>query len=101
MKQKKLFVGLVVTLFIFSIVPVIWGQAKTANTTITKVEDGEIIFKTEAGEEVKSKISSKRTKIMIGDKVGDASALKAGDKIEITYVLDGNRNEPSLVKVVK
>lgn len=101
MKQKRILVGLVAALFIFSMVPVLWGQAKTTKATIVKAEDGEIVFKTEAGEEVMSKISSKRTKIMIGDKGGDASALKAGDKIEITYVLDGNRNEPSLIKVVK
>lgn len=101
MKQKKIFIGLVAALFIFSMVPVLWGQAKTAKATIVKSEDGEIVFKTEAGEEVKSKISSKRTRITVGEKGGDAAALKAGDKIEITYVLDGNRNEPSLIKVIK
>ncbi|MDI7260717.1 MAG: hypothetical protein QME90_12440 [Thermodesulfobacteriota bacterium] len=101
MKQKKSFVWLVAVFFVLSMTHVVWGQAKTVNATITKVEDGTIIFKTEAGEEVKSKISSKRTKIMVGDKAGGDSDLKEGSKITITYVFDGDRNEPSLIKVTK
>ncbi len=50
-----------------------------------------------AGAMVKSKISSKRTKLTIDGKEAKRTALKAGMMCDITYVMKGERNEPSMV----
>lgn len=101
MKHSKALVLLMAAFLIFSTVGVLWAQQVTTKATITKSDDGMITFKTEKGDEVTSKISSKRTSIKIGDKAGKAEDIKAGDKIEITYVTDGQKNEPSVIKVMK
>jgi len=100
MKKRQCFVWLVAGLFLLSMAGVVSGQALTAKATITKLDGSDILFKNEKGEEVKSKISSKRTKVMKGTAAATADDLKEGMKIEITYVKDGNRNEPSLVKII-
>ena len=46
---------------------------------------------------VKSKISGSRTKLTIGGKEDNRKNLKAGMTCDITYVVDGDRNEPSVV----
>ena len=91
---------LVAGLFFLSMAGVVSGQALTVKTAITKLDGSDILFKTEKGEKEKSKISSKRTKVMKGTAAATADDLKEGMKIEITYVKDGNRNEPSLVKII-
>ncbi len=50
-----------------------------------------------AGAMVKSKISSSRTKLTIGGKEDKRTNLKSGMMCDITYVMEGERNEPSVV----
>ena len=56
-----------------------------------------IEFKGADGNMVKSKISSSRTKLTIGGKEDKRKNLKAGMTCDITYVMKGERNEPSMV----
>ncbi len=50
-----------------------------------------------AGAMVKSKISSSRTKLTIGGKEDKRTNLKSGMSCDVTYVMKGERNEPSVV----
>lgn len=66
--------------------------------TISVMDEGSWIeFKGADGNMVKSKISSKRTKLTIGGKEAKRTKLTAGMKCDITYVMKGDRNEPSVV----
>ena len=61
------------------------------------VDGSWIEFKGADGNMVKSKISSSRTMLTIGGKKDDRDNLKSGMKCDITYVMKGERNEPSVV----
>ncbi len=98
MKHKKALVWLMATLFILGVAGVVFGQAVTTKATVTNVEKNDVTFKTEKGEDVKSRVSSSRTKFEGVKEVGE---IGAGSEIEITYTADGARNEPSLIKVTK
>lgn len=50
-----------------------------------------------AGAMVKSKISSSRTKLTIGGKEDKRTNLKSDMTCDITYVMEGEKNEPSVV----
>ncbi len=65
----------------------------------TAVLDGGrwIEFKGADGNMMKSKISGSRTKLTIGGKKAKRKKLLAGMSCDITYVVDGDRNEPSVV----
>ncbi len=66
--------------------------------TISVMDEGSWIeFKGADGNMVKSKISSKRTKLTIGGKEDKRKNLKSGMSCDITYVMKGERNEPSMV----
>ncbi len=97
MKHRKTFLWLIATLFILSTAGIVFGQAVTTKATVIKVEKNDIIFKTEKGDEVKSRVSGKRTKYEGVEKVDE---IGPGSEIEITYT-PGERNEPTLVKVTK
>ncbi len=64
---------------------------------VVMVEGSWIEFKGADGTMVKSKISSKRTKLTIGGKEDKRKNLKSGMSCDITYVMKGERNEPSMV----
>ena len=69
-------------------------EVKGASITV----DGSWIeFKGADGNMVKSKISSSRTKLTIGGKEDKRTNLKSGMSSDITYVMKGERNEPSMV----
>jgi hypothetical protein len=99
MKRNRLVVGMIAVVLLLC-----WGGASfaaapiTATAKITKVEDKWITFQTESGETVKSKLSSKRTKVMQGSDEIAGEDLEVGDKIKITYVKDGEKNEPSVIE---
>ncbi len=66
--------------------------------SISVMDEGSWIeFKGADGKMVKSKISSSRTKLTIGGKEAKRKKLKAGMTCDITYVMKGERNEPSMV----
>ena len=66
--------------------------------SISVMDEGSWIeFKGADGKMVKSKISSSRTKLTIGGKEDKRKNLKAGMICDITYVMKGERNEPSMV----
>ena len=66
--------------------------------SISVMDEGSWIeFKGADGNMVKSKISSKRTKLTIGGEEAKRTKLKAGMMCDITYVMKGERNEPSVV----
>lgn len=97
MKHKRTLVWVISTLFILSTAGIVFGQAVTTKATVTKVEKNDITFKTEKGDELKARVSGKRTKFEGVEKVDE---IGAGSEIEITYT-PGERNEPTLVKVTK
>lgn len=98
MEHKKTLVWVIGALFILSTAGIVFGQAVTTKATVTKVEKNDITFKTEKGEEVKSRPSGTRTKF---EGVKELSEIGKGSEIEITYTADGDRNEPTLIKVTK
>ena len=66
--------------------------------SISVMDEGSWIeFKGADGNMVKSKISSSRTKLTIDGYEAKRTKLKAGMKCDITYVMKGDRNEPSVV----
>ncbi len=71
-------------------------EVKGASITVTD-EGSWIEFKGASGSMVKSKISSSRTKLTIGGEEAKRTKLKAGMICDITYVMKGERNEPSVV----
>lgn len=75
----------------------------TANATVTKAEDeGRLItFQTEKGDIVISKLSSSRSKIKKGNRSLQRGDIKEGMKITITYLADGDRNEPSQINILE
>ncbi len=129
----KLLTGFMVALFVLSLVGIVCGQAvKQENVkpptvksedlkavitggTVTKVEEDKrtslvgfiVTFKTEKGDEVISRLSNSRTRVMVGDsqrlcfKEGKISDPKIGDKIEITYLPFVDRNEAILIKIIR
>lgn len=65
---------------------------------LTVTPDGKnISFKGAGGSTVKSKVSGSRTKIKIGGNDSDRKNLKAGMSFDITYKMDGKKNEPSML----
>ncbi len=67
-------------------------------TSIAVMDEGSWIeFKGADGNMMKSKISGSRTKLTIGGKKAKRKKLLAGMTCDITYVVDGDRNEPSVV----
>ena len=71
-------------------------EVKGASISVTD-EGSWIEFEGADGYMVKSKISSSRTKLTIGGKEDKRKNLKSGMTCDITYVLKGERNEPSSV----
>ena len=71
-------------------------EVKGASIAVTD-EGSWIEFKGADGKMVKSKISSSRTKLTIGGKEDKRKNLKAGMTCDITYVMKGERNEPSML----
>ena len=66
--------------------------------TISVMDEGSWIeFKGADGNMVKSKISSSRTMLTIGGKEAKRTKLTSGMTCDITYVMKGERNEPSVV----
>ncbi len=66
--------------------------------TISVTDEGSWIeFMAADGNMVKSKISSSRTNLTIGGEEAKRTKLKAGMICDITYVMKGERNEPSMV----
>ena len=79
---------------VVSTTAVMADEVKGASITV----DGSWIeFKGADGNMVKSKISSSRTKLTIGGKEDKRTNLKSGMSCDITYVMKGERNEPSMV----
>ncbi len=71
-------------------------EAKGASIVV--LDGGRFIeFKGADGNMVKSKVSGSRTKLTIGGKEANRKKLVAGMTCDITYVVDGDRNEPSVV----
>ena len=74
------------------------GGLEAKGASIAVLDGGRWIeFKGADGNMVKSKISGSRTKLTIGGKEDNRKNLKAGMTCDITYVVDGDRNEPSVV----
>ncbi len=78
--------------------PVPSGAAEVKTPLISVTPDGKkITFKGADGSTVKSKVSGSRTKIKIGGSDSDRKKLKAGMTCDITYKMDGKKNEPSML----
>ena len=85
-----------VAILVFFPVPSGADQVKTQLISVTP--DGKkITFKGADGSAVKSKVSGSRTKIKIGGSDSDRKNLKAGMNCDITYKMDGKKNEPSML----
>ena len=81
---------------VVSTTAVIADEVKGVSISVTD-EGSWIEFKGADGNMVKSKISSSRTKLTIGGKEDKRTNLKSGMSCDITYVMKGERNEPSSV----
>jgi len=81
------------------IVSILGTQAESLSekVVLSTVEDeGGYIFFEVDGNQIKSKVSGSRTKVLIADKEAVRSDLKAGMSCDIEYVA-GDNNEPSLL----
>ncbi len=76
--------------------PIIVLSVTSALLTVSP--DGKnITFNDPDGNPVKSKVSGKRTKVMIAGAESKRKNLKQGMTCDITYVMKGERKQPSLV----
>ncbi len=74
------------------------GGLEAKGASIAVLDGGRWIeFKGADGKMLKSKVSGSRTKLTIGGKEANRKKLLAGMTCDITYVVDGDRNEPSVV----
>ncbi len=101
MSMKRLVLGgiLAASALAFIVVSpaaVMADEVKGASISVTD-EGSWIEFMAADGNMVKSKISSSRTKLTIGGKEDSRENLKSGMTCDITYVMKGERNEPSVV----
>jgi hypothetical protein len=101
MKMKSVVVALTCVALLLAFVSVSTAAALQEEVTIVKIEDKVITVKRPNGEEVASKISSKRTKIMQGSDEISREDLEVGDVLDMTYVIDGEKNEPSVIKYLR
>lgn len=79
------------------------AKSVTVNATVVEIDDEHkwFTFKTDDGKEVECKISSKRTGVKKGGKSVSRKEVKPGVKINITYKPDGDKNEPSIIKILE
>lgn len=85
-------------LAIVLISPISASADQVTTKLLTVTPDGKnITFKDASGNTVKSKVSGSRTKIKIGGSDSDRKNLKAGMNCDITYKMDGKKNEPSML----
>ncbi len=88
--------ALALALLLISPISAAADEAKTKLISVSP--DGKkITFKGAGGSTVKSKVSGSRTKIKIGGNDSDRKNLKAGMSCDITYKMDGKKNEPSML----
>ncbi len=101
MSMKRLVLAgiLAASALAFVVVSPTAGQAdEVKGASIAVTDEGSWIeFKGADGNMVKSKISSSRTNLTIGGKEDKRTNLKSGMTCDITYVMKGERNEPSVV----
>ena len=104
MKNKSLYIGVaIIAVLLFSLAGAWGGEAETVNATVVEIDEEHkwFDFKTDEGEVVEAKMSSKRTVVKKGDKPASRHDVKEGSKVIITYVYDDDKNEPSKVIIVE
>ena len=100
MKQKKFWVWVLCSFFVFSMVGLAWAQEKTVTTSNYQVDGKYIIFKNAEGKTIESKMSSSRTVIKVKGESMGRDDMKAGlGKMTIIYVEDGDENEPKSITI--
>ena len=86
--SKRIVAVVVSFLFVFvGLVGVSAAKDVTAKGSLTKVEDDgkSITLKTDAGEELTCKVSSKRSKVMKGSAAAAMKELAEGKKVTVVY----------------
>lgn len=101
MRMKSVVVALTCVALFLAFASVSNAAVLQEEVKIVKIEGKVITVKRLNGEEVASKISSKRTSIMQDNDEIAREDLEVGDVLDMTYVIDGKKNEASLIKYLR